>query len=640
MGASPAPRASSPAPQTSNPAPAQQTPQFRGGTDIVAIDFLAFDADGRPVQDLKPNEITLKVSGRVRDIKSVQFVRLSATGAPAARPASAPALPLPFGTNEAGTVGRVVMIVIDHEQIRQGEGKGAIDAASRFLDRLAPTDRVGLVTMPNGRLEVDLTTTHDRVRKALSLIVGRAPRRGGISNISLDEALTVLKERIDPDKKFTNELIDRECKFAPEDSFCRTNVVQEALLLARDAELQTRASLTALAGLLKGLAPMEGPKSILFLSGSLVQFDETHLDLQEVARAAAAARAQMFVIQPHEAMLDATRRDQPPTMSIDDNRRLAGLQDLAGATGGELFRLSGPGDAVYARIADQISAYYLLGFEPRASEQNGKPHEIEISTTRPRVTIRARPMFVIDDPSRTPPPPLQPETLVRDPGSHHDLPLRAVAYTFRDIDPKHVKVVVAVEPVESAATLTSAAFALVDISGERAAQWSEDGANVVRRPLLTGAAVPPGDYRLRVAAVDTTGRRGVVDYEFTAALTEAAPLSLGTLMLGWSDNGTFRPRLLLEPGATSVTGYVELYGVMPPGSSIGVSFEIAAGPDGVPLASAPGRLLASADRDRLVATGEIPLDGRAPGDYAVRVTVSVNGKVAGTAWRTLRVPPR
>jgi len=152
--------------------------------------------------------------------------------------------------------------------------------------------------------------------------------------------------------------------------------------------------------------------------------------------------------------------------------------------------------------------------------------------------------------------------------------------------------------------------------------------------------VPPGEYRLRVAAVDTTGRRGVVDYEFSATLTGASPLSFGTLMLGWSDNGTFRPRLLLEPGAASVTGYVELYGVLPPGSTISAVFEIANGPDGPPLTSAPARLLASADSDRLVVTGEVPVEGRPPGDYAVRVVVTVNGQPAGRAWRTLRIPPR
>ena len=74
----------------------------------------------------------------------------------------------------------------------------------------------------------------------------RQGRKTGISNISVDEAMTVLAERADPNKKFTNELIDRECKFAPQDSYCRTRVVTDALQYVRELEIATRSSLLAL----------------------------------------------------------------------------------------------------------------------------------------------------------------------------------------------------------------------------------------------------------------------------------------------------------------------------------------------------------------------------------------------------------
>ena len=215
-----------------------QSVQFRGGTDIVAIDFLATRPDGQPVEDLVAKEIVLKVDGRVRDLRSFQFVKLSATSREV--PARA-ALPAPFGANDAPSPGRSVIIVVDHEQTRASEGRSATAAAARFLDRLTPLDQAGLVTMPNGKVEVDLTTNHDRVRKALADVVGRAQRKTGISNISLDEAMTVLAERIDPDKTFTQELIDRECRFAPADSACRTRVVQDALQIARETELRDAA---------------------------------------------------------------------------------------------------------------------------------------------------------------------------------------------------------------------------------------------------------------------------------------------------------------------------------------------------------------------------------------------------------------
>jgi len=613
----------------------QATPQFRSATDIVPIDFLAMDEKGRPVADLKASELALKVDGQTREIRSVQFYKLSPTSVEA--PVPVPGLAPPFGTNETTTPNRNVIIVVDHTQIRAGEGRGELDAAGRFLDRLTPLDRVGVVTLPDGKVEADLTTNHARVRKTLQTIIGHAVRpTGKISNISLDEALTVKRELLDPDKKFTKELVGRECKFASADGFCRTRVVQDALDMARATERATHLSLMAFKDFLGGISGAEGPTMVVYLSSGLVEFDETRLDMEDVGKAAARARVQMFVIQPHEALLDATARDQPPTMTIDNMHRLTGLEHLAGVTGGDLLRVTGLGDAAFTRIADQISAYYLLGFEPKRGEQNGKAHSIRITTTRPRVSIRTRPTFVLDDPDRTPPAPLVLDALLRDVTSHRGLPLRATAFAFRDNDGRYLKIVVAVEPAESSATLMAAAFALVDATGKNAARWSEDGVNVVMRPLLSAAAVPPGDYRLRVAAQDTTGRRGTVDYEFTAALTEASPVKMGSLMTGQFDRGNFSPRLLFESGDASVSGYVELYGVLPPGSIVVATFEVASSVNGPPLESAVGRVLASPEADRLVATGDVALGKFPAGDYVLRAVVSANGQRIGHVSRTIR----
>ena len=58
---------------------------------------------------------------------------------------------------------------------------------------------------------------------------------------------------------------------------------------------------------------------------------------------------------------------------------------------------------------------------------------------------------------------------------------------------------------------------------------------------------PPGTYRLRVAALDTTGRPGAAEDEVEVGLGFAGPLTLGSLMLGISrPDGT---RLQLEFGS-------------------------------------------------------------------------------------------
>ena len=71
------------------------------------------------------------------------------------------------------------------------------------------------------------------------------------------------------------------------------------------------------------------------------------------------------------------------------------LEDIAGVTGGDFFRLSGTADAVFERVLRETAAYYELAFEPLESERNGKDHSISIRVNRPKVTVRARPSFSI-----------------------------------------------------------------------------------------------------------------------------------------------------------------------------------------------------------------------------------------------------
>jgi VWFA-related protein len=618
----------------------QQTtaPQFRAGTDLVAVDFQVVDESGRPITDLKPGELSLKVDGRTRDIKALQFVKVARSSAEAPINTAVLSQPLPFATNDAVTPGRSVIIVVDHEHLRPGEGKAAIEAAGRLVDRLSVTDRIGLLTLPNGRVEVDLTTNHERVRQALASVVGRAPRTNAIWNISVWEALTIERERLDPDKPVTQEVVGRECQ-GPADSACAQQVAAEAVRLAREIDIRTRSSLKAMEDFFKGIAHVEGPKTVVLLSGSLVRanINDTPFDMDDVARAATAARAQLYVVQPHESMMDSMGRNSNATLTKDTELRLEGLEDLAGVTGGVLFRLSGIGDNVFARIADEVSAYYLLGFEPRSQERDGKRHKIELTTKRARVLVRARPGFIIDEPDKAGAP-VTPAAILRDFAVHRDVQLRAAAFPFRNTDRQNMKIVIAVEPADATTTLTSAAFAMINTQGQVVAEWTEEGAAVVLRPLVTASVVPPGEYRLRVAALDTAGRRGAVDYEFSAALTSADPLQLGTLMAGIAERGSFKPRLQFDAATyATATGYIEIYGTPPAATPLTATLELAVAAGAPPLVSSEANILMSADPDRRVVTGDLAIATVAPGDYILRAVVKLDGRAIGQAVRTIRI---
>src|SRR5262245_41408210 len=84
------PKGSSPV-LLAQPAPAQARP-----AETVAVDFYAVTNDGQPVGDLKPEEVQLRVDGRPRPIKWMEWVPVAPadeTGAPMAP------IPAPFGSN-------------------------------------------------------------------------------------------------------------------------------------------------------------------------------------------------------------------------------------------------------------------------------------------------------------------------------------------------------------------------------------------------------------------------------------------------------------------------------------------------------------------------------------------------------------
>src|SRR5262245_7149802 len=68
----------------------------------ISIDFRAAAEDGTPILDLKSSEVSLKINGRPKEIRSLELVQLKERSGTA--PVSA--LPPPFATNAAPERGR------------------------------------------------------------------------------------------------------------------------------------------------------------------------------------------------------------------------------------------------------------------------------------------------------------------------------------------------------------------------------------------------------------------------------------------------------------------------------------------------------------------------------------------------------
>jgi VWFA-related protein len=304
-----------------------------------------------PVADLQPGEVIVTVEGTRRSLMSLEFVNLAqSSGVPTTPPGATTAEPT--GTSR----GRKVLLLFAHESIRPGNERPAIQGAVRLLKQLHPADQVALITIPRGRIEVNLTTDREAVQSALNRVVGRSqepvPRAGRDELLALIDVLDGIR-RIDGRK-----VVVLVCE---------------------------------------GLCPPNRR------TGPCAREDLTFASFEDVGTATARARADFFLLQPHNMPVDAFRR-RGPTTSDDEYVKIAeatdGLEDLSGVTGGELYRLSGASDSVFDRIVRETSGYYLASFAVDEGDRTGKDRKIVVRVTRSGVTIRARPVFRAENTSR------------------------------------------------------------------------------------------------------------------------------------------------------------------------------------------------------------------------------------------------
>jgi hypothetical protein len=546
---------------------------------LHTLDFIAVTADGSPVTDLKASELTLRIGGKAREIRSLDLVKFGGAGS-ATPPASTPAAP-PFATNAPGSDGgRTVLLIIDDESLVPGREQGLKASLSRIAAGVSPGDRLGLLSVRRtGGANIPPSTDHAKVKAAIEELSGHS----------------------------TNE--------TAESFTCRTMVTLQGLQSVF------------------GAATGDAPAAILFFSASMQQPGQ---DMTTVGRgsslcrltpemfeqtgiAAAGARAQFYVVH----VIDGT--------SMPQRDAAAGIESLAGVLGTETLRLSGDGQALMDRILRETSAYYLAAFESDGSERAAS-QRIELRVAREGVRVKARHAIAFNRPAAKTSK-AAPRDMLRVPTVYRDLPLRGAGFVARNPGDDKVRVVALFEPIEPGTKLTAASIGLY--SGDKlSAQWSAQEADLARAPVMAALAVPKGPYRMRIAAVDANGRSGTVDAPLDAQMIALGPLQTSAMMLGTADKG-FQPKLQFGASDTGAVAYMELYGV-PKGATVTATLELAPSESAPALAQTPAQINPGATDDARLLVGGFSIGALPPGDVVMRAIVTVDGQPAGRAVRTMR----
>jgi VWFA-related protein len=318
--------------------PPQQRPTFKTGAELVRVDVVVLDRDGRPVPTLAATDFDLQEEGASQEIRSFQFVR--ADGQPEAN---------------------------DERTLTIRSRSHAASEASR--------DNVRVFLIFWDEYHIGQMASATRARNALMQFVrtafGPTDIVAFMDPLTPIDAITFTRDRLELFER-TRRLIGRSGVYVPTRS-----AVEDAHLERGDVErLRSEVTVSALKAATVHLGGMrDGRKSIILISEGLrgIMRDSQTI-LTDLVRTANDNNTAIYAIDP---------RGFGP-------QRFASLFDgVASDTGGEFFRSNDLTQSL-GRVVTESSGFYLLGYTPLERPLDGRFHKIKVRVKQPGLEVRAR----------------------------------------------------------------------------------------------------------------------------------------------------------------------------------------------------------------------------------------------------------
>lgn len=606
-------------------------PVFRSGVDLVRLDVTVVSNDGRPVDDLEAQDFEVRVNGDVRPVQSLRFLQLQ-PGPLELQAGTSLAASREYSSNERVVQGRMIVIVVDHESVPPGGSAVVIKSAEALLAGLGPADRVALLTIPQPGPKVDFTSDMRQVREALGSITGYPRDRQRAYRITFDEAVQIDRRS----SIVTAKVIERECAYRQRLSTCPEDVVREARDTLMEGRNRILMTLSALSGIAESLFHVEGPKTLVFLSGGLPMESGSTSRFQEMARKALQARLQTYVVHLDSFAFDTSERLQSAADVLGEEQE--GLQTVVGMTGGTFFRGVGKAQAVFERIERESRGAYVIGVEPPPGATRDKALRLDVKVRRPGLTVRTPRQVVPPDAPAWDSAKRAIGYTLRQPRPATALPLRVNTFTVRGEHPQKLRVLVSAEFPRAGVAPGDLAWGLEVVDqGRIVADAFQDAAPGTTPAtddpaVLTAIDVPPGTHVLRFAALDPAGRRGSVEHPFTAALGRAGDVQVSDLLAGVEAGGRFEPRVEV-PASGPLTLLIELYAAdetLLDGAEVEFSLT---GRDGASRGATRVPAQETTSPNRRVAQATLPLEGIGAGTYTAGATLVIGGSVSARVSR-------
>jgi VWFA-related protein len=426
---------SSPPPPQQSQGPAQQSthPPLRVVRQMIQVDVVAKDRDGKPVAGLKQSDFKLWDEGKPQQIAWFSME----TKESRSQEAQLRELPPNTYTNmieqKAGVPGNVTLILLDYENTKQQDMIFARNQLVKLLHKMQPNDRVALYALA-GRLYV----LHDFTSDVASLL--RA-----IDTYWTPDSVDASYESVRP--VFNSAGIDKNGKGDPGmDAFVNLSN-QKFSDFAAVNRVQT--TTTAFEAIAEHLMRIPGRKNLVWISSSFpisigldtegkdssasayqadaspivtsaayglapttasegLYVQESRLFSQEVDRAVRALGSANIAIYPVDArgLIGAWGNSDPssrPSEAIGPMTYQAQgyrselfaasfdtMNALASRTGGTAYYNTNDIGGSISKAMDDARVSYMIAYYPDHDDWKGKFHRLRVTTARPGVSLHYR----------------------------------------------------------------------------------------------------------------------------------------------------------------------------------------------------------------------------------------------------------
>ena len=646
---------------------------FRSGVDVIRFDVQVVDANGKPITDLRQDEIQVLEDGRPLPV--VFFQRVTEP-AESYVDAALRAVTAEVSSNDAFPRGHLYLLLFDQQHITAGNEVRARVAAEEFIrTRVRPSDRVALYAVPGPGPQIGFTSDKTRALASLSTIQGSYQRTAPtpFGTIGIYEAHRILQG----DEVLIQNTMARLQReggadfvgavdaggrgggagaVVSEDASVAKRLLREnAQSVVNQSDAESRQFLQRLTDVIEQFREIEGRKTVILFSEGFHQ-DNLSRELEGVAAAAAESYAVFYTFDLNRRsganITEAYASDT--TMASEIASRIAPLGTLAAETNGMMVidAASRTSEALNT-IANQAQDYYLIGFTPseRARSSRGKYQRLSVRTSRPGARASARTGYVTRE-TRTPADRRRAiDSALQTPFVQQSLRVDYTTYVMKGPSGNQRVVLTLNTALPVRSTIEDKADVVFVARDVRDGRVVASGSDTIALPvsaapgsrLGTGSwqvqfDAPPGSFIMRAVVREPGGLTGSADRRIEVRPLAGPDVAVSDLVLGSALGGLqVRPRAYTGDGLSGVLESYGRTGVQLEGLDVNVELRRE---DGTSVVAIPADLQAPSSDDSGMsrrALFVLPLTSVTPGDYLVHAVVRARGEIVGERTRQVEV---